>query len=224
VGGLTYQQRESLAGTGTAAAPHPRFTALEDSEAPLETFFDPTGAAQSKPVATVNFPYARSTENSFHPDAGGNIMSATSTTQNKQIKFLALGFLSLIFAWGCGGGGGSDKSEEACEDLINAFDECFVNEPLTNDEFDDLLDICDQSIIQVAEEAGGDECVDAFIDALDCIGGLECETILMFIENPEEFDLEDLAECEVELLAIAGPCNGEEPPMPALAEMLSSAR
>ena len=137
-------------------------------------------------------------------DRGGNTMSAKSSIANRPIKVLMLGFASLVFALSCGGGGG-DKSEEACEDLIEAFAEC-LDVPLSNDDIDEGVDLCEDELIDEADDLGGGDCVDAVIDLIDCVVEQDCELIALLIDG--DFDEMDFAECEEEIDELADSCDG----------------
>ena len=130
-------------------------------------------------------------------------MAAKSSADHKRSQFLALGLLGLAIALGCGGSGG-DKAQDACEDLIDALAACFGG-PLSQDDYDEAVDICENELIEVAEEAGGGVCVDAVIDLIDCIIEVDCELIEQLLEG----NFEDMAfpECQDEVEGIATSCE-----------------
>jgi len=133
-----------------------------------------------------------------HSKDGEIPMSNQTALLANPLSLLLVGFVSLIFVSSCGGGGGGDKARDACEELIEASAVC-LEVPLSNDELDEGADLCEDELIDEADDLGGGDCVDAVVDLIECVAE-DCDLIaLLLLGNIDPMDFDECAE-EIEEL------------------------
>ena len=130
------------------------------------------------------------------------MITITNATTSK-LKILALAIFVLGFAWGCKGGG--DKGDDACDKMADKIEECAGDHADEIADFvDSIAEDCKNDLMDEADEAGGDECVDAAITVVDCLTDLSCgqleEAFADGLDVPDECagDVEDLeSTCDI---------------------------